>query len=1229
MKTSLKKSLRFSLLLLAASVLLVVLAEFLQTRAHSRPEMQALHAEKLLRQLEEKMIQSLDRVAEINNDSAFHQYFIHRGFQQLGFSFYYVENEVITKWSDNEIEISSKVADTCKTNSLIHLNNGWYELFIHKQNEKEIIGLILIRKEYAYENQYLVNGFNPELQLPADGELAAINAPNSFVIRAMNDEPLFAVRFLPMPGASSGFDSRSWLYLISFLFFLVAVFAAAKALSGISSLFSILLVTGIATARIWMIQLHIPDEFYTTAFFSPQLYASSFYFNSLGDLFINAMLIFCFSGIFYSVVGKKNFYHRNKMSTNLVITGSLTLLFFISLALDNLVRGIVLNSRISFDTGNIFSMNEYSLSGIVVVAALLASYFLVTIGVIHFFSSATDKKTFTALTFSALIIFGITYCLTASGESSFWFSPLIFAFAVAILAVFLIIKKKNENKIRLNFLLGITLLFTAYVSIVIWNMNGKKEKENRKLLAQKIETGQDQAAEYLFAEVGTKIRSDEIVRRLFKDTLHVQELVSKRLMQFYFTGYWSRFNISLYCIDPKGMPFDTMQAKLPFDTLKKEIKDELNADAMLNIQYVGGTSGQQHYAAVIPVLQDNTAGSVIGYIAVVLAPKLFQTAEGFPELFVSNKVAFNKELTNYSYARYKNDSLLNQSGDFAYYFSIRPFQPSQPEYSFIDVDGYNHLVHRVNDSSYIIVSKSRENMLVLLTLFSYLLCMFCFLLLTGFVIWRLVTNGFRLHLSLNSRIQVSVVMLVILSFVLTGSGTMYYIFHKYDLNKDKSIHEKTSTLLTALEKELGDAVSLKSKLSDEAQASLIRLSGMVNADFNLYTLHGNLYYSSQPKIFEQGILSRKINPDALFELSEKGKTQFVHPESIGSLNYISAYEPLRNHLGKRIGYLHLPYFEKQNELNKEISSFLSALINIYVLLFALAVLVTFFISIRITHPLQLIQENLSNIRLGRKNELIEYRQQDEIGELVNEYNRMIEELAASAEKLARSERESAWREMAKQVAHEIKNPLTPMKLSLQHLQRAWDEKSPELNTIFHRISQTLVQQIDTLSTIATEFSHFAQMPQAKKETVNLVNVLEVSMDLYKEEPNINFVFTDDQKEKVVIADKDQLIRVFSNLFKNAIQSIPDGKQGVIHVGISTITTDYRISIQDNGAGISPERKERMFTPSFTTKSGGMGLGLSIVKSIVENSGGSIWYETEEQRGTTFYISLPMANLSNL
>jgi nitrogen fixation/metabolism regulation signal transduction histidine kinase len=263
--------------------------------------------------------------------------------------------------------------------------------------------------------------------------------------------------------------------------------------------------------------------------------------------------------------------------------------------------------------------------------------------------------------------------------------------------------------------------------------------------------------------------------------------------------------------------------------------------------------------------------------------------------------------------------------------------------------------------------------------------------------------------------------------------------------------------------------------------------------------------------------------------------------------------------------------------------------------------------------------------LGKRNEHIAWNKQDEIGELVSEYNRMVDELAVSADKLARSEREGAWRDMAKQVAHEIKNPLTPMKLSIQHLQRAWRENDPRATEMQNRVADTLISQIDSLANIATAFADFARMPDKKSETVNLNELLKQSIELFEGIEETEIVMNIPQNECLIVADKDQLSRVFSNLLKNALQSIPKDRKGRIEVNLLSENSNYRIEVRDNGSGIADNIKSIIFSPNFTTKNSGMGLGLAMAKSIVQEIGGEIGFETQDGSGSVFYIILPKAN----
>ncbi|MCA1750314.1 MAG: HAMP domain-containing histidine kinase [Flavobacteriales bacterium] len=368
-----------------------------------------------------------------------------------------------------------------------------------------------------------------------------------------------------------------------------------------------------------------------------------------------------------------------------------------------------------------------------------------------------------------------------------------------------------------------------------------------------------------------------------------------------------------------------------------------------------------------------------------------------------------------------------------------------------------------------------------------------------------------------------------------------------------------------------------------------------------------------------------MHPEAYADLAFAGRTEYLHEERIGKLAYISAYTPLYNKQGNLLGYINLPYFARQAELEKEISSFLETVVNIFVLLFIISILIGLFISQWITAPLRVLRESLSAIELGKTNRILGYAGNDEIGLLVAEYNAKVSELEHNAERLAKSERESAWREMAKQVAHEIKNPLTPMKLTVQHLQRTLNQGDTVSAEQIERLTNNLVEQIDALTSIANAFSNFAKMPGTKAGPVFLKEVLQNTVTLFSHFDHIKITLdTEVVGQAKVTSDKDQLVRVFNNLIKNAVQSIPETKKGAVRVKLEKEGEGYKITVSDTGSGIDPELKDKIFVPNFTTKSRGMGLGLAMSKNIVEHSSGRIWYKSTPGEGSQFYVWLPAA-----
>jgi nitrogen fixation/metabolism regulation signal transduction histidine kinase len=347
-------------------------------------------------------------------------------------------------------------------------------------------------------------------------------------------------------------------------------------------------------------------------------------------------------------------------------------------------------------------------------------------------------------------------------------------------------------------------------------------------------------------------------------------------------------------------------------------------------------------------------------------------------------------------------------------------------------------------------------------------------------------------------------------------------------------------------------------------------------------------------------------------------------ERIGSLEYLSAYVPYFNTDNQKVAFLNLPYFRMQSVLAKEISNLAVAVINFTLLLIVITMSIAVFISGRLTTPLRMLGEGLASVGIGRKSDHLSYNGKDEIGELVKQYNVMVDEIEISAQKLADSEREYAWREMAKQIAHEIKNPLTPMKLNVQQLLKSWNDKAPGFDKTLERFTMNQIEYIDNLSSIATAFSSFAKMPASKPAEVNLLDQIRLTLELFKNTSNVIFQVEWPVEEKIIVfIDKEQLNGIFSNLFKNGIQSIPADREGIISVGINVAKHRVTVSVGDNGTGIPEDLRKKMFTPNFTTKSSGMGLGLSIVKKYVESSNGRIWFESEDDKGSVFFVELPL------
>lgn len=465
------------------------------------------------------------------------------------------------------------------------------------------------------------------------------------------------------------------------------------------------------------------------------------------------------------------------------------------------------------------------------------------------------------------------------------------------------------------------------------------------------------------------------------------------------------------------------------------------------------------------------------------------------------------------------------------------------------------------------------------------------------------------------------ILLVVIASVLISGVTIYQYREQLDDYHDIRLERKEEQIKQSINYVLKKTTypQTTENLPMIFKNEIYEIADVQNVYFNIYDLEGELIRSSRPK-FEMDSISNCLDAEVLNNLDMSVDHRYVEENTAAGDKYKASYTYINDSKFKPIGILNLPYFEDPSFNDMELREFFIRLGWVYFFMLLSAIGLAYFISKYITRSLQTISDMMHKTDLTKRNEKIYIEEpSEEIGKLVDSYNAMIDELGASAAKLARSEREQAWREMAKQVAHEIKNPLTPMRLSVQSFQRKFDPNDPEVDKKVTEYSKTLIQQIDTMSNIAGAFSNFAKMPAQQNETLNVVKIVKLALDIFTEK-YIHFI----ADEEVIIAklDRTQLIRVVTNLVKNAIQAVPEVESPRILVTVASEGKDVKISVADNGVGIQDGFRDKIFEPKFTTKSSGMGLGLGMVKNIVETYQGSISFTSQPGKGTVFTVCFP-------
>ncbi|WP_295117368.1 HAMP domain-containing sensor histidine kinase [uncultured Chitinophaga sp.] len=1140
-----------------------------------------------------------------------------------------------TFWSTNTVKPQDLPNNPRPGSSFVKLNNGDYVMTCKEvAPEQFLVGLIPVKMEYQIENDYLVNSF---FKKPAISDEYSIHTsgPGKPVLSYDTNRILF---YLYHDIGGTGYPP-SWisiaLWCIGCICMLIFINQFATLLARkVSPLwgFTFLLVV-VVCARIFTYIYPFPIDLRTLQLFDATIYARDDVFRSLGDLLLNVMLTFWLILFFREHVRTiKPPAVKEPWQLWLIIILSGLLMFIVGQFYSDLIQSLVADSQISFDVTNVFGLDEYSVVGSIVLGFIAISFLFFSQIVNYLLNQLTDFNYRSKYLFLAIV--GLIWLAVNIYNNERVYDVAFMTWLLAyVILLDLLALRFEDTPSSVPFLFWM-LVMTVTTSAVLVYHNNQKERGNRVKVAEKLSKRKDVALESYLKDVNEKLSKDAMVQAFFRfRTRAAKDDLRQQLDQKYFTGSYNNYRIDLYTFDQNGTPLfnDNAETIDEFDSFKSRTEKPLIADK--NLYYEERSFNDYSYIGTREIREDSI---LFGYIRFVLTPLVAQPERPFPSLLVEGiKTGENDISSIYSYAVYDKNVLVNNNNDYP--FPVKLYGTDIPmlvdNMMYKDEDGYSRFYYRPTPEKLVIIVKKDRSFVEFVTLFAYMFCLFLIIIAIYAVFDLLIKARMRrsqlkalLNINIRKKVQGTIIFVVVFAFIVLGVTTILFFINRYQTENAERLSKKINAVAHDLQAVFQHRLEFDEMemIYDSLYRSVNKLAENHDVDLNLYDRDGNLRLTTQPLLIEKGLIAPKVDPMAYFQLTRLNKIQFIQNEKIGKMSYLSGYIPIRDGANV-LAYLNVPSFATETELNNQISNFLVVLINFNALILLIAGLLALFITNTITRSFSLVTNKLRSVNLGQHNDEIEWEKDDEIGVLVREYNKMVRKLEVSAAKLAKSEREGAWREMARQVAHEIKNPLTPMKLSIQYLQRAIANDSPNVKVLSQNVANTLVEQIEHLSNIASDFSAFAHIGQSNSEEMLLNELLYSLTGLYQGQPGCEIIYEQPEMQYQIFADKTQMNRLFTNLLQNAIQAMPEGKQdGRITIGLTPSKSGYvTVSVRDNGHGIPEEVQPKIFVPNFTTKSSGTGLGLAMCKNIVEQARGEIWFETEVGLGTTFYVKLPL------
>jgi two-component system, NtrC family, nitrogen regulation sensor histidine kinase NtrY len=1156
------------------------------------------------------------------------------------YSHYIFRNGRLVFWSSNRYvpDYNDIVQD--KDLYFVSINRGQFivrKKVLNDYENLELFYLLPLYTDYAISNQYIEPSYNRRVFANSYVKLHDAASGEGLLI-SIDDDPLFSVEF------EAGYRIKLGpLQMASFFLFVIAGILGLTYLIGIVKHYIqlnkiqegfFILAGGLVLLRTVLLIFDFPFSLIEFRLFNPMQYASSNINPSLGDLLLNMILILALTGYVFK------YYHRFELYKKLINSHDnikdiasillVTSTFFILYYIYYLINALNFHSQWALDINLNIDFPGMKIVSYVIIFIASVIYFLMSHIIYKIYILINHRsKFYRAFDF----VIGALVFITVSLAFNTNFILVAVVNAVYFITLHFMGFPEYFSKIQYKtfFYYFFAALSIAVVGAhVIYKFEQKNDLALRTKLADELLIENDYLGEYLLDEAVKNIKNDAFILGRMLTPFMSKDIIGQKIKEIHLSPYFDRYDVRVYLFGSNGEPL-VGNVPLPnYRTLKSEVS-ELGTD-FENIYFkkMMGTRSPKQYLAFIELERFGNERYKIGHIIIDLKMKRIIPNSVYPELMIDKNYIqpgiSDARYKNFSYAIISQNQIVYSSGGFNYsrYFNKSFLEKDLIFTTGITINGFRHFARVDSETERTIIATSRAYpVLNVISNFSFLFLVLIFFTLIILLSYAGYLSFKQVKLNYAAKIQLYTNLAFFIPLLAISITTLSVLISSYKIEVERDYLERAENIGEELVEPMYDYIKNPTD-REELVGRIVQIANYTNMDMNLFNRSGRLLATNQPRIYEKDILSDYINPLAIAEIVEKRNNSVILDETVGRLSYKSSFVAVRYFLtGELIGILSVPFFDSKLELEQQVIVVFTRIINIFTFILIGSLILSYFASKWLTFPLRLITQKIRRTTLSEYNEPLTWHSNDEIGLMVGEYNRMLENLEESKKALSKTEKESAWREMAKQVAHEIKNPLTPMKLTLQHLRRMLEKEMPENGDFVEKPINSLLHHVDTLSDIAESFSTFAQMPTPVNDKFEISSLLKQSISLYVSHDGGTIESDIEEGEFYVTGDAQWMGRIFSNLIINGFQAVPEDRSPVINISLKKMSNHkILLEFRDNGIGIAESIRDKIFVPNFSTKFSGSGIGLAIAKRGVEHAGGKIWFETEENIGTSFFIELP-------